>query len=132
MSYLALKYTHVACVVISGCGFFLRGVWMLQDSVWLSRGWVKVMPHIVDTMLLASAIALAVTLQQYPFVHGWVTAKVGGLLAYIGFGMMALRRGRTKRLRVAAWLAALASFGYIVSVALTRDVHGFLSLVRGA
>jgi uncharacterized membrane protein SirB2 len=132
MSYLALKYTHVTCVIISGCGFLLRGIWMLNDSPWLSRRWVKIAPHMVDTMLLASAIGLALTLEQYPFVHGWLTAKVLGLLAYIGFGMVALRRGRTRGLRTAAWLAALASFLFIVSVALTRDAQGVFTLAGGA
>ena len=131
MSYLALKYTHVTCVIISGCGFFLRGIWMLNDSPWLSRRSVKIAPHIVDTMLLASAIGLALILEQYPFVDGWLTAKVLGLLAYIGFGMVALRRGRTRGLRTAAWLAALASFLFIVSVALTRDAQGIFSLAGG-
>jgi uncharacterized membrane protein SirB2 len=128
MSYLLLKHLHVTCVVISITGFFLRGVWMLRDSPMLDRLWVRVVPHVNDTLLLAAATGLSIVQQQYPFVHGWVTAKVLGLLAYIGFGMFALRRGRSKRLRTGFWLASLASFAYIVSVALTRDPRGFLAL----
>lgn len=127
MLYVVLKHIHVTCVVLSVAGFFLRGVWMLTDSPLLNRRWMKVIPHVNDTLLLSAAIGLAIVLRQYPFVHGWVTAKVLGLLAYIGFGMFALRRGRSKAVRTGFWLAALASFGYIVSVALTRDPRGFVA-----
>jgi uncharacterized membrane protein SirB2 len=127
MTYLLLRYLHVACVVISIAGFFLRGVWMLRESPQLERRWVKVVPHVNDTLLLAAAIGLSVELKQYPFVHGWVTAKVLGLLAYIGFGMFALRRGRSKRVRTGFWLASLTSFAYIVSVALTKNPLGVFS-----
>ncbi len=126
-TYLLLKHFHVTCVVISITGFFLRGVWMLRDSPLLDRLWVRVVPHVNDTLLLLAAIGLSVVQQQYPFVHGWVTAKVLGLLAYIGFGMFALRRGRSKRMRAGFWLASLLSFAYIVSVALTRDPRGALA-----
>lgn len=126
-TYLLLKHLHVTCVVLSVTGFFLRGVWMLTDSPLLDRLWVRVLPHVNDTLLLLAAIGLSVVQQQYPFVHGWVTAKVLGLLAYIGFGMFALRRGRSKAVRAGFWLASLASFAYIVSVALSRDPRGFLT-----
>ena len=124
-TYLLLKHLHVTCVVLSITGFFLRGIWMLTDSPLLDRLWVKVVPHVNDPLLLAAAIGLSVVQQQYPFVHGWVTAKVLGLLAYIGFGMFALRRGRGKTVRAGFWLASLASFAYIVSVALTKNPRGF-------
>ena len=124
-TYLLLKHLHVTCVVISISGFFLRGVWMLRDSPLLDRLWVKVVPHVNDTLLLAGAIGLSVVQQQYPFVHGWVTAKVLGLLGYIGFGMFALRRGSSKTVRAGFWLASLASFAYIVSVALPQNPPGF-------
>ncbi len=126
-TYLFLKHLHVTCVVLSITGFFLRGVWMLRDSPMLDRLWVRVVPHVNDTLLLAAATGLSIVQQQYPFVHDWVTAKVLGLLAYIGFGMFALRRGRSKAVRAGFWLASLASFAYIVSVALTRDPRGFLA-----
>lgn len=127
MGYLALKHFHVACVAVSGGGFVLRGIWMLSDSPQLTRPWVRIAPHLVDTLLLASAIALSLLSEQYPLAQDWLTAKVFGLFAYIGFGSVALRRGRNKPVRAAAWCAALMIFGYIVSVALTRDPRGFIS-----
>lgn len=121
MSYLALKYVHVGCVVISYVLFFARGVWMMHEPSLLARRWVKITPHVVDTLLLASAIALAVMIRQYPFTVPWLTAKVTGLVIYIVLGMIALKRGKTKRARVTAWIAAQAIFFYVVAVALTRD-----------
>jgi len=125
MAMIWLKYVHIGCAVLSGSGYFIRGVWMLNDSPWLQKKWVKVAPHIIDTMLLASALALTVQIQQYPFVHGWLTAKVLALLAYIVLGTIGIKRGKTRHMRIAAWLAAMGIFIYIVSVALTRQVIPF-------
>lgn len=129
--YPAIKHLHITFVVLSGTGFFMRGLLMLQESPWLKRRWMKVVPHVVDTGLLAAAIALVVVTDQYPFVDAWVTAKIFGLIAYIILGSVALKAGRTKRMRAAAWLAALATFGYVVSVALTKNPWGVLSLAGG-
>ncbi len=119
--YLALKGVHVTCVILSLTGFVVRGAWMMLGSALLDRRWVRVAPHVVDTLLLASAVALALLSHQYPGVHDWLTAKVTGLLVYIILGSIALRRGRSRRIRIGFWVAALATFGYIVAVALTRD-----------
>ncbi len=116
-----LKTLHVACAVLSVSGYFARGLLMLRDSPLLAARVVRVAPHIIDTLLLASAIVLAARLEQYPFVHGWLTAKVLALIAYIVLGAIGLRYGRTRRIRVVAWIAALLTFGYIVAVALTRQ-----------
>lgn len=121
MDYLALKAVHVSCVIASYTLFFVRGVWMIGDSALLKRRWVKIVPHVIDTVLLVSAVVLAVTIRQYPLVAPWLTAKVLGLVAYIGLGMIALRRGRSKRMRVAMWIAAQLVFFYIVAVALTKS-----------
>ncbi|MCZ7565342.1 MAG: SirB2 family protein [Burkholderiales bacterium] len=120
--YVALKHLHVATVGVSYLLFFVRGAWMLADSPMLTRRWVRVVPHVNDTILLAAAIWLTTLIQQYPGTHGWLTAKVVGLVAYILIGTVAIRRGRTKHARLAAWLVAQAVFVYIVAVALTRDV----------
>jgi len=124
--YLLLKHLHVSCVVLSGSGFFLRGVWMLRESPLLQRRWVRVAPHLIDSLLLGSAISMAVISAQYPFAQGWLTAKLVGLLVYIGCGSVALKRGKTKALRSAFFVLALAAFLYIVSVALTRSPLGVL------
>lgn len=129
--YAAIKHLHIACVVLSGAGFLVRGVWMMADSSLLARRWVKIVPHVNDTLLLAAAIVLMVLTDQYPFVDAWVTAKVFGLVGYVILGTLALKVGRTKRARVAAWLGALALFGYIVTVALTKSPWGLFKLAGG-
>jgi uncharacterized membrane protein SirB2 len=100
---------------------------MLAGSPRLRAPFVRVAPHVVDTLLLASAFWLAWFLGQYPFVHGWLTAKVLALVAYIALGSVALTHGGSKGTRVAALAGALVAAGYIVSVALTRDARGALA-----
>lgn len=126
-SYLAIKSVHVACAALSIAGFAARGALMLADSPILQHRFVRIAPHVVDTLLLASAVWLAWALAQVPFVQGWITAKVFALVAYIVLGAIALRRGRTKKVRAAAFAAALVTAGYIVSVALTRNPRGALA-----
>ena len=121
MSYLLLKMIHVSSVVISYSLFFLRGIWLMQDSNNLRQRWVKVLPHVIDTILLTSAIALAVLIQQDPLNNAWLTAKVIGLLIYILLGLIAIRFGKTKKTRIAAWIGAQCVFIYIVLVALSKN-----------
>ncbi|MFT6309556.1 MAG: putative membrane protein SirB2 [Halioglobus sp.] len=111
---------HIGAVVISGTFFLVRGIWMLQGSDLLTTKPVKVLPHIIDTILLLSAATLAYTLSTYPFADAWLTAKLLALVLYIGFGVLTLR-GKTKAIRSAAFIAALLTFGYIVGVTLTRS-----------
>ena len=125
MSYLAIKYIHITCAILSGSLFLLRGYWMLVESDSLRRRWVKVVPHIVDTLLLTSALIMVFWSGQYPFVQSWLTAKVIALIVYIALGTIALKRGKTKAVRSGALLAAILTFAYIVSVALTRQAMIF-------
>lgn len=125
--YSILKHVHVTCVVLSGLGFLLRGLWMLAGSSLLNHRLTRILPHAVDAVLLASAIALAILADQYPLRDAWLTAKVGGLVAYVALGTVALKRGRTRSIRLAAMVAALGVFGYIVSVAVTKQPAGFMA-----
>lgn len=125
MNYLTVKYVHISCVCLSGSLFVLRGIWMLCDPAKLKMLWVRVVPHCVDSVLLASALTLAVISGQYPIQQSWLSAKIVGLLIYIVLGMIALKRGRTKRVRVFALLAAIIVFVYIVEVAITRQVFPY-------
>lgn len=121
MSYAALKMIHIASVAISYLLFSLRSVWMMRGSAALQQRWVKITPHVVDTVLLTSAIALAIMIQQDPIANSWLSAKVAGLLLYIGLGMVALRFGKTRKARISAWIAAQIVFLYIVLVALSKN-----------
>lgn len=94
---------------------------MLRDSPLMQQRWVKIVPHLVDSLLFASAITLAWQLGISPLEHPWLASKIGALLLYIGIGTIALKRGKTKRIRLIAWLTAQVVFLYIVSVAVTHD-----------
>lgn len=119
--YVLLKSTHVACVALSYAGFVVRGVWMMQGSPLLARRWVRIAPHVVDTLLLVSAIGLAVLLRLNPMAQPWLAAKIVALVLYIVLGTIALKRGPTRAIRIGAWIAAQLVFLYIVAVALTRS-----------
>ena len=126
MSYFLLKHIHVSCAGISLALFFLRGILAFNGSLIMRQRWVKIVPHVVDTLLLVSALALAFTIEQYPFVDAWLTAKFFGLVLYIVLGSIALKYGKTKAVRVSAWLAALAVFAYIVLVAKQHNPLPFI------
>lgn len=122
-TYQLLKHVHLTTVAITLVLFVLRGVWMMLDSPMLQRRWIKVVPHINDTVLLVSALWMAVSVWRYPMVlHGWITAKIVALILYILLGTVALKRGRTKTVRGAAFIAGLVVFAYIVHTAYTKTV----------
>lgn len=111
---------HVSAVTLSGVFFFVRGIWMLQESKLLQTKPVKILPHVIDTVLLLSAFTLAYLLSAYPFSDAWLTAKLLALFVYIGLGVFTLR-GKSKTIRSAAFAAALLTFSYIIGVAFTRS-----------
>jgi uncharacterized membrane protein SirB2 len=121
MSFIMLKAVHLFCAAISYVLFFVRGIWSLRGSPKLQQRWVKVVPHVVDTLLLGSAIALAVVLHVSPLAAPWLLAKIIALLLYIALGAVAIKRGKTLRIRLLAWLAAQLVFFYIVATAITHD-----------
>jgi uncharacterized membrane protein SirB2 len=125
MSLLLLKSIHISCVASSYMLFFLRGIWSLNGSAIMSQRWVKIVPHVVDTLLIVSAVALAFSIRQYPFVDAWLTAKIFALLLYIGLGFVALRYGRGKTIRLSAWIMAQLVFIYIVMVAIGHNPWPF-------
>jgi len=116
-----LKAVHAGSALLSIGGFVLRGIWMLRSSPLLNARATRIVPHVVDTVLLASAIALALRSAQYPLVHAWLSAKVLALLVYIVLGSIALKYAKTWRVRVFSFGLALAVFLYIVLVAVTRS-----------
>jgi uncharacterized membrane protein SirB2 len=121
MNYVLLKHLHVTCVVLSGLGFALRFFWAMTDSPRLRARWTRILPHLVDSTLFFSAFFMVWMSGQYPFVQGWLTAKVLVLLAYIVLGAMALKPGRALVSRLKFGLLAALAFAYIVGVALSRQ-----------
>jgi uncharacterized membrane protein SirB2 len=117
---ISLKLVHMSLAAVSIALFTLRGAWMLAESPLRDARWTRIAPHVIDTLFLATGIWLAIRIGQYPFVQPWLTAKVFGLVGYIILGSIALKRGRTRAIRGAAFVAALAVFAYIVGVARAR------------
>ncbi|VUD40282.1 hypothetical protein TDB9533_00065 [Thalassocella blandensis] len=115
-----LKHLHVTFVGLSFIGFVLRGIWMMQDSAMLQRKPVKILPHIIDTGLLVSALTLAVMAHLSPHAHPWLLAKIIALPIYIVLGVFALKPNRPKPVRITCWALALVVFLYIVSVAMLK------------
>ncbi len=122
MEYPVLRSLHIATVHLTLILFLLRGFWMLTESPRLNARWTRIVPHVNDTLLLSAAIAMLVVAGMNPIEQPWLLAKILGLLAYIGLGTLALKRGKSKAIRVKALIAALGMFGYILAVAITKQV----------
>jgi len=132
MDYVAVKLVHQCAVALSITGFFVRGAASLAGARWVSGRAARTLPHLVDSVLLLSALTLAGLLQLTPDRAPWLAAKLVGLLLYIVLGVVALKPGRPLALRAVAWVAALVVVGWIVSVAVTKSPLGFLAAAVGA
>jgi uncharacterized membrane protein SirB2 len=122
--YLLAKTVHVTCVVLSISGFVVRFALARVRPDWLRTRIARVAPHVNDTLLLAAAIAMLVAARFDVLAMPWLGGKIAGLVAYIVLGSLALKRGRTQRIRNAAFAGALAAFAYVVSVAITKSLAG--------
>lgn len=115
--YEIVKYVHVSAITLSISGFIARVLLKLHDSPHQTNYWFKKLPHYVDTVLLASALTMVYIMGVNPLTTYWITEKIAGLLFYILLGMVALRWGKTKNIRIIAAGAAVMMFTYIVYVA---------------
>lgn len=122
--YLQILWTHIGCVIASGSLFFTRGCMMLAGLPVANHTALRRLSVVIDSLLLAAAIALTMIIHQYPFVQAWLTVKVLLLVVYIVLGVFALRRGRTRAIRATYFAAALVVFLFIVSVARTHNPLG--------
>lgn len=117
---LIIKYIHVVCAFLSISGFIYRGILKLTTPEKLSKKWLKITPHIIDTILLASAIYLVFITQQYPTLFNWVSMKIVALIIYIVLGLFALRFCKTRMSIIVSFLLAITVFTYIIFVARTK------------
>ena len=120
--YMMAKHLHMAAVGLSILLFAVRFIYGQMNPGFLQKKWVRIVPHIIDTVLLVSAVWLCVIIAQYPLVNGWLTFKVVGVIAYIGLGMMALKKAKTPPLKWGAFFAALIILALTAKVAVTKDV----------
>jgi uncharacterized membrane protein SirB2 len=120
--YLPLRHTHIACAILTVTLFVLRGGLMIADSPWQRNVVLRYLPHAVDTALMLTTV-----IRQFPFSTGWLTMKVLLLVVYIVLGSIALKRGRTRRIRIAAFVAALLTVAFLLTVARAHDPLGILA-----
>ncbi|MCC5882769.1 MAG: SirB2 family protein [Halomonas sp.] len=119
--YSLIKHLHMTTAVLSILFFIVRAWWSVREITLLQRRWVRVLPHVNDTLLLLLGIALMTMLSMWPHQHPWLAAKLLGLLGYILLGTVAIKRGRTPMTRGLAALAAIVVFVYIMGTAMTKD-----------
>ena len=127
--YLTLRHAHIGFAILSVSLFTLRGCLMLAQSPQVHSAWLKYPSYLIDTLLLTAALMLTSVVHQYPFGNGWLTMKVALLVPYVVLGSIALKRGRTRRIRIAALVAALLTVGFLITVARAHHPLGlFLGL----
>ena len=124
--YPETKLVHVGAVLASGALFFLRGLALQVGATWVMAAPLRYLSYSIDTVLLTAAMMLSTMLQQYPFVQSWLTAKVVLLVVYVVLGSFALKRARTRRVRAAFFVAAVAVYLVIVSIARAHHPLGAL------
>ena len=116
--YLPVKNLHMAAVGLSIVFFIIRAYWSVTGSALLQLRPVRIVPHVVDSVLLVCGVILAVMIGP---AQPWILTKIVLLVAYIGVGTIAIKRGRTRATRLVAALPAIAIFLYIVGVAIRHD-----------
>ena len=125
--YPEIRFVHIAAVFVSGGLFLLRGLLHFAGVRWAMAWPVAYLTYTVDTILLTAALMLMTIVQQYPFVHGWLTVKVLLLVVYVVLGIAAFRKARTKAVQIGCWVAALLVYGFIISVARAHHPLGILN-----
>ena len=125
--YFLIKHLHITTATLSLLFFVVRAWWSVRESSWLQRRWVRVLPHVNDTLLLTLGVLLMVMLRMWPQHHPWLAAKLIALLLYIGLGTLAIKRGRSPAVRVGAALAAVATFAYMLGAALNHSPLSWLA-----
>jgi uncharacterized membrane protein SirB2 len=122
----------VAAVLSSGGLFALRGLMLHLGAGGVAMAWpLRFLSYGVDTVLLTAALMLFTILPHAMFANGWLATKLVLLPVYVGLGTFALKRGRTARVRVGCWLAALAVYATMLGIARLHHPLGWLRLIGG-
>ena len=129
MLYSFIKILHLSTVSFSIVFFLIRRIWRFNNNSLVRKRWVRKTSQFNDTVLLAWGIFMAVSIQQYPFVHQWLTAKLVLLVIYILLGMVALHWVRCRALQVSAWLTAILVYAYMVGIALNRNPVWLIEMI---
>lgn len=130
--YPQIRAVHIGAVIASGALFALRGGALnLFAAAWPKGRPARILSWTIDSVLLAAALTLMTIVRQYPLLDAWLTVKVVLLLVYIGLGTQAFSLKRPRTARIGFWLAALAVFGFIVTVARAHHPLGAFAGLAG-
>ncbi len=124
--YSQIKAAHIGFVLASGFLFAARGVLVLLGQRWAMAAPIRYLSYTIDTALLTAALMLLTVLHLNPFTTPWLATKLVLLLAYVVFGVLALRRARGRKAKFGFYLLALAAFGFMYSVARAHHPLGFM------
>jgi len=127
--YLQIKLVHILAVFASGGLFALRGVAVLAGQRWPLAAPLRYLSYSIDTLLLGAALLLLTLLPASVFANGWLASKLILLGVYVVLGSLALKRARTRRVRIAAFVGALLTYTCMLGVARLHHPWGFLSLL---
>lgn len=119
--YLFAKHLHMTAVALSIILFLLRFGLLSSGSQMLSKKWLKISPHVIDTVLLASAVWLCVILQLNPLAHDWLWQKIFAVIIYIGLGFYVLKAAKNPLQRGIGFVLALAALAIAVKLVMTRQ-----------
>jgi len=122
---IAVKYLHVALVLLTFMSFSSRVYWMYVDSSLLQNRAVKIVPHVIDTLLLLSGLAMAIMYYGAFYRQPWLLLKLLCVVIYIILGMVALKSGKTRAIRLTAATGAWLVFFYIIYIAWKNAVIPF-------
>jgi len=128
MNFLLLKYIHILAVAASFALFFIRGVWLLQSYPPAPERWVRILPHVVDGLLVASALGMLAMAPATADYKGWMPVKLALIGLYVFLVVFVIRLAKAKWQRFAAWLLALMVFLFVTSIAVLRNPMGIISL----
>ena len=127
--YTEIKWLHVAAVIASGSLFLLRGVALQGGSRWAMAAPLRYASYTIDTVLLTAAFMLLTILPGAVFANGWLTTKVSFLVAYVVLGSYALKRGHSRRERLAFLIAAACVYAAMIAIARSHHPLGALHAV---
>ncbi len=127
--YPQIKSVHIHTALLSGGLFALRGLAVLASMRWPLAAPVRYLSYTIDTVLLTAAMMLLTILPGAMFANGWLTVKIGLVLAYIVLGILAFQRSRPRRTRVFCYLGALLAFAQIYFIARAHHPLGVFYLL---
>ena len=125
--YLQIRAVHIVAVSASGALFALRGAGVLSGARWPMAAPLRALSYSIDSVLLTAALMLIAVLPASVFANHWLTVKLALLVLYIVLGSLALKRGRSARMRGVCYVAALALFAAVVGIARTHQPLGWLA-----